>query len=203
MRIMRFYSHLNGWEFVKCHHPEVWSDVESVIDAVDAEKCRTKQSKEARRQGRMLLSPPALNAEYKREFEQRGWQGKTIVNWISDDLSQMRQIISLSGSEQKKKIIDSGRRPIMTSNQTDFVKDRCAVEIQFGKYSFVAHDLHVKHLTFFQSDEIDVGIEIVPMKEMEQQMSSGVAYFERDLFNLVRQGRASPAVPIILVGVMP
>ena len=33
-------------------------------------------------------------------------------------------------------------------NQTDFVKDRVAVEVQFGKYAFVAHDLFVKHLCF-------------------------------------------------------
>ena len=33
----------------------------------------------------------------------------------------------------------------MSYNQTDFVKDRVAVEVQFGKYAFVAHDLFVKH----------------------------------------------------------
>lgn len=41
------------------------------------------------------------------------------------------------------------------------------------------------------------------MKEMEKEMSSGVAYFERDLFNMLRQGRGIPAVPIILIGVVP
>lgn len=33
-------------------------------------------------------------------------------------------------------------------NQTDFVKDRIAIEVQFGKYSFVAYDLFVKHMAF-------------------------------------------------------
>ena len=36
----------------------------------------------------------------------------------------------------------------MSYNQTDFVKERVAVEVQFGKYAFVAHDLFVKHLSF-------------------------------------------------------
>jgi hypothetical protein len=83
------------------------------------------------------------------------------------------------------------------------VKERCAVEIQFGKYAFVAHDLFVKHMSFFLNDDIDVGIEVLPMKEMEQEMSSGVPYYQRDLFNLIRQGRGVPAVPIILLGVAP
>ncbi|MCY3821026.1 MAG: BglII/BstYI family type II restriction endonuclease [Gammaproteobacteria bacterium] len=34
-------------------------------------------------------------------------------------------------------------------------------------------------------------------------MSSGVPYFERDLLNVLRQGRGVPAVPLILVGIAP
>ena len=33
-------------------------------------------------------------------------------------------------------------------------------------------------------------------------MSSGVPYYERDLLNLLRQGRSSPA-PLVLLGVAP
>lgn len=78
-----------------------------------------------------------------------------------------------------------------------------AVEVQFGKYAFVAHDLFVKHMAFFVADMIDVGIEVVPMKELEAEMSSGVAYYERDLLNIIRQGRGVPAVPLVLLGVAP
>ena len=91
----------------------------------------------------------------------------------------------------------------MSYNQTDLIKDRVAVEIQMGKYSFVAHDLFVKHLSFFVSDVIDVGIEMLPMKEMESEMSSGVPYYERDLLNVIRQGLGVPAVPLILIGISP
>ena len=41
------------------------------------------------------------------------------------------------------------------------------------------------------------------MKELEASMSSGVPYFERDLLNVLRQGRGVPAVPLILVGIAP
>ena len=78
-----------------------------------------------------------------------------------------------------------------------------AIEVQFGKYSFVAYDLFVKHLTFYIGDHIDVGIEILPMKSLQTHMSSGVSYYEGELYNVVRQGRGVPAVPLIIIGIEP
>jgi hypothetical protein len=83
------------------------------------------------------------------------------------------------------------------------LKDRVAVEVQFGKYSFVAYDLFVKHMAFYIGNAIDVGIEILPMKELQEEMSSGVAYYEGELYNLIREGRGVPAVPLVLVGIAP
>ena len=78
-----------------------------------------------------------------------------------------------------------------------------AVEIQFGKYSFIAYDLFVKHMAFYVGDAIDVGVEILPMKSMQEQMSSGPGYYEGALYDVVRQGRGVPAVPLVLIGIAP
>jgi hypothetical protein len=83
------------------------------------------------------------------------------------------------------------------------VKDRVAVEVQFGKYSFVAYDLFVKHMAFYIGNVIDVGIEILAMKELQEEMASGVGYYEGELYNLVREGRGVPAVPLVIIGVAP
>lgn len=203
MKIIQYYSHLNGFEFLKYHKSHIWDDLEAVISGVDAERCRTKASAEARKVGRTLYSPVEMNKEFARLFRAHGWSERRVVNWLAEDTSLLREIMRLGADDQKKMIESKGLDPIMTYNQTDFVKDRVAAEIQFGKYAFVAHDLFVKHMSFFISDDIDVGIEVVPMKSMEREMSSGVPYYERDLFNLMRQGRGIPAVPIILVGVAP
>lgn len=203
MQIVQYYSHLNGFEYLQYHRPHIWTELESVIHALDAEECRTKASAEVRKEGRMLYSPVDMNKEFERLFENHGWSERRVTNWLSEDTSLLREIMRLEPEDQKKVIEAKGLEPIMTYNQTDFVKDRVAVEIQFGKYAFVAHDLFVKHMSFFIADDIDVGIEVVPMKSMERNMSSGVPYYERDLFNLMRQGRGIPAVPIILVGVAP
>ena len=153
--------------------------------------------------GRRLYSPPDLNAAFKTEFESRDWEQRRSTFWVTADEKLLRGIHDLPAEEQQRQIEAAGHVPIMSYNQTDFVKDRVAVEVQFGKYAFVAHDLFVKHLSFYVSDLIDVGIEILPMKSMERRMSSGVPYYERDLMNVVRQGRGVPAVPLVLIGVEP
>jgi hypothetical protein len=109
----------------------------------------------------------------------------------------------MSAPEQKLEIEGAGEKPIFSYNQTDFVKDRVAVEVQLGKYAFVAYDLFVKHLAFYVGDRIDVGIEILPMKALQAQMSSGVAYYEGEIYNVVRQGRGVPAVPLVVIGLEP
>lgn len=111
--------------------------------------------------------------------------------------------MTLSPELQKQEIENQNETAIFSYNQTDFVKNRVAIEVQFGKYSFVAYDLFVKHLAFYVGDKIDVGIEILPMKSLQSEMSSGVAYYEGELYNLVRQGRGVPAVPLVMVGVAP
>ena len=150
-----------------------------------------------------MYSPEDMNNEFKLNFETLGWKQRRNTFWVTDDEKVIRAVYSMSTEEQKKAIKAAGHEPIMSYNQTDFVKNRIAVEVQFGKYAFVAHDLFVKHLSFFVADIIDVGIEILPMKQLERQMSSGVPYYERDLVNVIRQGRGVPAVPLILLGVIP
>ncbi len=46
-------------------------------------------------------------------------------------------------------------------------------------------------------------LKILPMKSLESEMSSGVPYYERDLLNVIRQGRGVPAVPLVMIGVEP
>ena len=108
-----------------------------------------------------------------------------------------------SANEQKQAIEEAGLTAIMSYNQTDFVKERVAIEVQFGKYAFVAYDLFVKHLAFYVKDQIDVGIEILPMKVLQQQMSSGPGYYEGELYNVIRNGRGVPSVPLVIIGVAP
>ena len=84
-----------------------------------------------------------------------------------------------------------------------FRKDRIAVEFQFGKYFSVAYDLHVKHTFFYSRNDIDVGIEVIPTKAMEEHMDTGVPWFENEMTNVIREGRTIPPVPILILGIEP
>jgi len=203
MKIIETYSHLNGLEFLLVHKQALWREIKTVIASVDANKCRTKVSKEKTMKGELLFSPIDMNAMYKKMLRQKDWHESRVSYWVTKNEKLIRKTLTIPPEEQKKEIIEAGETPIFSYNQTDFVKDRVAVEIQFGKYSFVAYDLFVKHLAFYVGDHIDVGIEILPMKSLQSQMSSGVAYYEGEFYNIVRQGRGVPAVPLIILGIAP
>lgn len=203
MKIVETYSHLNGLEFLLVHKPTLWKEIESVILAVDANRCRTKVSKEKTMKGKLLFSPIDMNAAFKGLLREKEWEENRVNYWVTRSEKLIRKTLVMSPGEQKREIEAAGEKPIFSYNQTDFVKDRVAVEVQFGKYAFVAYDLFVKHLAFYVGDHIDVGIEILPMKSLQAQMSSGVAYYEGEFYNVIRQGRGVPAVPLILVGIEP
>ncbi|MDE2860902.1 MAG: BglII/BstYI family type II restriction endonuclease [Chloroflexota bacterium] len=203
MQIKARYSHLNGEEYLLVHRKQLWEEVQTVISEVDALACRTKVSREKTMRGKLLFSPAEMNRAFSEGLSPLGWSERRSTFWVTDDEKILRGTYALPESEQRRIIEEAGLTPILSYNQTDFVKDRVAVEVQFGKYAFVAHDLFVKHLSFYVSDIIDVGIEILPMKELEREMSSGVPYYERDLLNVLRQGRGVPAVPLVLIGVAP
>lgn len=203
MRIKAFYSHLNGLEFIQVHKPHLWEEIKRAITLVDAAACRVKVSKEVRTLDKLFHSPIEMNRAMRNHLSELGWSEHRTSYWVTSDAKLIRKTMHMKPAQQKAEIEGAGLFPIMSYNQTDFVKDRVAVEVQFGKYAFVAYDLFVKHMAFFVGDVIDVGIEILPMKELQQEMSSGVAYYEGELYNLIREGRGVPAVPLVLIGVAP
>lgn len=203
MKIGAMYSHLNGFEWIQYHQKAMWDEMEKIILQIDAEEFRTKISKEKTMKGRKLFSPVDLNKKMKSDFENLGWFESRTNYWVTDDYDLINKTMRLDADEQKLIFEEKGKTPIRSYNQTDFVKNRIAVEVQFGKYSFIAYDLFVKHLAFYVGDAIDVGIEILPMKSMQAEMSSGPGYYEGALYDLARQGRGVPAVPLVLIGIEP
>lgn len=201
MYIKELYSHLNGYEFLLVHKKELWNNIVDVVGKVSASNCFTKKSLERKKKGELLISPKDLNNEFKSLFEKSGWKEKRISYYVTENVDLIRKTLELPAEEQKNLIERKGFSAHYSYNQTDFLKEKVAVEIQFGKYAFVAYDLFVKHLAFYMKDKIDVGIEILPVKEMQQKMSSGIGYYEGELYNIIRHGRNTPAVPLVLIGV--
>jgi hypothetical protein len=203
MKIVQTYSHLNGLEYLLVHKKKLWNEVKQVIESVDGNACKTKVSKEKTMSGKLLFSPIDMNVAFSSLLTDKGWSESRVNYWVTKSEKLIRQTLSKPAETQKAEIEAAGETPIFSYNQTDFVKDRVAIEVQFGKYSFVAYDLFVKHLAFYVRDQIDVGIEILAMKSLQSNMSSGPGYYEGELYNIIRNGRGVPAVPLVIVGVEP
>ena len=204
MKIGQKYSHLNGEEYLLVHYPELYEEIKQVIASIDADELRTKVSREKKMKGQLLLAPRELNHIFQEKFNALGCKESRYSYYISLNRELMEKSVPMSASEQRDFFIQNGESdPIYSYNQTDFVKSKIAVEVQFGKYAFVAFDLFVKHMLFYSGGVINLGIEILPTKIMQKQMSSGIAYFEGEVYNVMRQGRNSPPVPLLILGIEP
>ena len=210
MRIQERYSHLNGEEYLIVHHAAIYEEIKDIIAKVDASKFITKTSKEKTMPGKLIYSPRAINAEFRRLFQQKAWREYRYKYCVTTNRKYLQDIVGLPFEKQKEYLVNKGvSEPIVSYKQTDFVKDRIAIEVQFGKYAFVAFDLFVKHLLFYSGDIIDLGIEVLPMKSMladpagGRRMSTGIAYFEGEVYNILRHGRNSPPVPLLIIGIAP
>ncbi len=170
MKIAQSYSHLNGKEFLLVRHKGIFKEINSVIKSINANNYKTKTSKEARKKGRSLYSPKALNKAFEDKFRLLQWYGNRYNYYITQNRQLMLESIRMPFKEQRDFLFNNGEKnPISSYNQTDFVKNKIAIEVQFGKYSFVAYDLFVKHMMFYSGELIDVGIEILPTKKMQEK----------------------------------
>lgn len=204
MKVLGKYSHLNGEEFLIVHHKKLYKEILEVVETVDAHKFKTKISKEkGRKEGEALWNPAALNEEYKKLFNACGWHETRRDFYVSPE-RKIAETLEPLDFESQAEYLDRIKYPKMHSyNQTDFVKDHVAVEVQMGKYFAVTYDIFVKHLSFFSSGLINIGVEIVPMKCMQKDMSSGPPWFEKEVHNVLRHGRGNPPVPLLVLGVAP
>ena len=204
MKIAQKYSHLNGEEYLVVHHKELYDEIIGVITRIQARQFRTKASEEKTMKGKMLYSPVALNKAFTKKFNALGWSASRYRYYVTTNPKYLEQMRNLTYERQKSFLIAKGiAKPIKSYKQTDFVKENLAVEVQFGKYAFVAFDLFVKHLLFYSGGVIDLGIEILHTKAMQSDMSSGVAYYEGEVYNILRHGRNNPPVPLLILGIEP
>ena len=202
MKITQKYSHLNGEEYLIVHHKKLYKEIIDVIESIDASKFMLKESKEKTMIGKMLYSPIELNKVFNEKFNKLDWNESRYQYYITTEQKLLAELVSLPYNEQKAFLISKGiKEPIASYKQTDFVKEQIAVEVQFGKYAFVAFDLFVKHLLFYTGGIINIGVEILPTKKMQSQMSSGVAYYEGEVYNVLRHGRNNPPVPLLILGI--
>ena len=187
MQLAGRYSFNGGAEVVKEKYPKLLEEVLEVIRSVNAFDHKTKSSKEKTMPGEMLFSPDGMNEAIRGEFNKRSWKKLRIPCEYSKDYYE-------PGYKPPKLRAGAFR-------EMDFVKERLGVEVQFGKYAFMVYNVCAKMTIFNRKNHIDTGIEVVPMKALQDQMSTGVSYFEQFVWDLEARGVADIDIPVLVLGV--
>lgn len=181
------YSFNKGEEYISAKYPHLLSEIVQVISAIDATAHKTKASKEERRNFQMLYSPMSLNTAFKAEFHTLGWHSKKVP------------------CQYPTQYYTPGYRPRALKDgsfrEMDFLKEQLGIEVQFGKYSFMVYNVCAKMTIFRNLGHIDAGVEIVPIKQFAEEMSSGVSYFEQFIWDLEQRGVADIAIPVLILGI--
>lgn len=199
MKIAQKYSHLNGEEYLIVHYAGLYGEIQEVIASINIDPVSIFE-----KNGKYQYNIAGLNAAFRRELRLRNWVESAYSYYLTLNREMLQSTVGMPLKEQKKTLVAAGEpEPLLRHTQTDFVKDKIAVEIQFGKYAFVAYDLFVKHMLFYSGGVINLGIEVLPTKKMQAQMSSGIAYYEGEVYNVMRQGRNNPPVPLLILGIEP
>ena len=192
MIIGGLYSFKNGKEIIERNYASELQEVFAVINSIDAQKLKNKVSEEKTMQGKMLYSPRGLNKAFKLEFEQKNWKNKKIYcdysnyNYYATNFTPQ----ALSGRQRPHR-------------EMDFLKNHVGVEVQFRKYAFMAYNVCAKMTIFHNLGFINVGIEIVPLKQLAYEMSTGVSYFEQIVWDLEQRGVADIDIPVLVMGIAP
>lgn len=187
MIIAGVYSFNGGKEIVEARFAAELQEVQDIIRRVDSKRHKTKTSREKTMPGKRLYSPPSLNRAFKRLFEEQDWRNRRVK------------------CDYPTEYCVAGYQPNTASagafRDMDFVKHRLGVEIQFGKYAFMVYNVCAKMTIFHRLDVIDVGIEVVPVKDFVMQMSSGVSYFEQFVWDLEQRGVSNIDIPVLVLGI--
>jgi hypothetical protein len=187
MEIVGIYSFNNGQNYLLDNHQTEWSDIQEVVQSVDSEKYKTKVSEEKTKNYKMLYSPRKFNKAYKNEFSRLGWKPKKVP------------------CDYKQEFYINGYQPPpikgQPSREMDFLKNRVGVEVQFGKYAFMVYNVAAKMTIFSNLGFIEVGVEIVPVKELQQEMSPGVSDFEQFVWDLEQRGVSNIDIPVLVLGI--
>jgi len=184
MRLAAQYSHNNGLSEISRRHASLLAELHDSI--ICAEISAPKSGRYTMKDELFDLSVD-LGEELGRQLSTRGWT-KLTIGCDSPSISY------LGGRKAEQHFPVEFR-------EVDFVKYGLGVEVQFGKPSLPVCSACAKMTIFHNLGHIDCGIEIVPVKALALEMSSGVSYFEQFVWDLRQRGVADIDIPVLILGI--
>lgn len=172
------YSFNNGHETIQAKHPQLLSEIETVIATVGIEAMeeRDKRKRIAR-----------LRSALEVDFRSRGWRREQIEGTYPADYYTNTP--------------DHGAADMRIGRHMTCVKDKLGVELSFGENPMRVYSGCAKMTIFKNCGVIDSGIDIVPVKQLADEMSSGGSYFEQFVWDLEARGVADIDIPVLILGI--
>ena len=161
MIINNQYSHKGGEEYIKKHHLKELEEVYEAVKNMNVKQALSKKTHEKTKSA-LLFSPINMNSQLKEFLSKKRWIEKRIH---FKNQNAFREI--------------------------DGLKNRVGLEIQFGKYAFMAYDIFSKMPIFKNRNLIDCGIELVLSNSMIKHMSTGVSSFRQIILDITASNQYS------------
>lgn len=181
MIIKDVYSHNDGEKYINDNHKSEYDEIVLAVNSIDISKVLSKVTYEKTKEP-LLFSPIELNNQLKHYLSNLNWTEK---NDSKKGFVEPR--ISFDG--------EKGFR------EMDGIKNKVGLEIQFGKYAFMAYDIFSKMPIFHKRGLIDCGIELVLSHNMIKDFSTGVGSFNQIVLDMKERGVADLDLPTLVIGI--
>ena len=200
MKISTSYAHRNAEKLISDQVPLLLQEVKDLITSVDASAAKTKL--DIHHPGKMLYDRKKLGEAFDEEFLHLKWKSARCSYYVTLNQALLPKLVPLPAAQQKELLARHGEKdPLYRFAESDYLKEKVTAEVQFGNHPRVITDLYMKHALFHSSGLCIAGIEILPMREFQQEMSSSVTSYEAEVYLLMRSGKDSPGVPLLILGV--
>lgn len=181
MRVVETYSHKDGERFLRNRKSRELRDIYAAVAGVNATSCLRKVSREKTKPA-LLFHPETLNLALNELLCGMGWMERSPT----------------SPKKFRGRRINFGKGGF---REMDGIKHKVGLEIQFGKYAFMAYDIFSKMPIFARHGLIECGIEVVAMPEVVRQMSTGVSSFTQIVRDMRERGEADVDIPTLILGI--
>lgn len=187
MKIGGVYSFNNGKKILEAQYATELQEIQAIIDRVDGLKHKTNLGHEKTMPDKVLYRPSSLNRDFTEEFENRDWHKYRVYC----DYPTEYYINNFSPASSSASAF----------RELDFVKNRVGIEVQFGKDANVVYNVSAKMTIFHKEGIIDFGVDIVPLKNLANEISGRVSYFEQIVWDLEHRGVADIDIPVLILGI--
>ena len=181
MIIKDIYSFKGGLEYLEENHKDELKDIYDAVESMNIYNIFSKKPKESNKPS-VIFSPGVMNKELGDFLFRNGWLKENKKN--------------KKGYEEPRIYFNDREYRAM-----DGIKNKVGLEIQIGKYSFMAYDIFCKMPIFYKKGLIECGIELVPgNKKMLKYMSSGVSSFNQIVMDIKARGESDIDIPVVILG---